>query len=48
MKKQNVGFAFLILGLIFAIPADSILWWIGAALGFIGLIIVAINAKSHD
>ena len=30
MKKQNIGFAFLLLGLIFAVPADSMLWWIGA------------------
>ena len=48
MKKQNVGFAFLLLGLIFAVPADSFLWWIGAILGIIGLIIVAINAKGEN
>ena len=47
MKKQNVGFAFLLLGLIFAVPADSLLWWIGALLGFIGLIIVIINSKAE-
>ena len=44
MKKQNVGFAFLLLGLIFAVPADSFLWWIGAILGVIGLIIVIKNS----
>jgi hypothetical protein len=47
MKKQNIGFAFLLLGLIFAVPADSMLWWIGAVLGIIGLIIVVINAKEN-
>lgn len=45
MKKQNVGFAFLLLGLIFAVPADSVLWWIGALLGVVGLIIVIVNSK---
>lgn len=44
MKKQNVGFAFLLLGLIFGVPADSFLWWIGAILGVIGLIIVIKNS----
>jgi|LSQX01.1.fsa_nt_gb hypothetical protein len=48
MKKQNIGFAFLLLGLIFAVPADSILWWIGAILGIIGLIIVVINTKKNN
>ena len=47
MKKQNIGFAFLLLGLIFAVPADSLLWWIGAALGIIGLMIVITGAKSE-
>ena len=40
MNKQNIGFGFLLLGLIFAVPGDSILWWIGVALGIIGLAIV--------
>ena len=44
MKKQNVGFAFILLGLIFAVPADSFLWWIGAILGVIGLIIAVKNS----
>ena len=46
MKKQNIGFAFLLLGLIFAVPADSMLWWIGAALGVTGLAIVICNSKA--
>ena len=47
MKKQNVGFAFLLLGLIFAVPADSVLWWIGALLGGIGLVIVISSSKAE-
>lgn len=48
MKKQNVGFAFLLLGLIFAVPADAIMWWAGVILGIIGLIIVAANVKGDN
>jgi len=44
MKNQNVGFAFLLLGLIFAIPADGAMWWIGGILGFIGLLFVIANS----
>lgn len=47
MKKQNIGFAFLLLGLIFAVPADTTLWWIGVILGIIGLITVITNSKSE-
>ena len=47
MKKQNIGFAFLLLGLIFAVPADTFLWWIGALLGIVGLVIVISNSKSE-
>ena len=47
MKKQNTGFAFLLLGLIFAVPADGMLWWIGALLGVIGLAIVICNSKTE-
>ena len=47
MKKQNIGFAFLLLGLIFAVPADSLLWWMGAVLGIIGLMVVIAGAKSE-
>lgn len=47
MKKQNMGFGFLLLGLIFAVPADGILWWIGAGLGIIGLLIVIAGAKAE-
>ena len=47
MKKQNIGFAFLLLGLIFAVPADSTMWWVGVILGIIGLIVVISNSKSE-
>lgn len=39
MKKQNVGFAFLLLGLIFAVRQDLIAG-AGIALGIIGLIVI--------
>lgn len=47
MKKQNIGFAFLLLGIIFAIPAETGLWYIGMLLGVIGLIIIVINSKDE-
>lgn len=48
MKKQNEGYAFLLLGLIFfAAPANSVLWWIGALLVVIGLVIVIRNSKTE-
>ena len=40
MKKQNVGFAFLLLGLIFAVSNIPFSEWIGIILGINGLIIV--------
>ncbi|MBC8591162.1 hypothetical protein [Wansuia hejianensis] len=39
MKKQNVGFAFLLLGLILAVRQDLIAG-AGIALGIIGLIVI--------
>jgi len=55
MKKQNVGFAFLLLGIIFAVSQDALFWWIGVLLGIIGFIIVLAawffgyyNRKSND
>ena len=39
VKKQNVGFAFLLLGLIFAVRQDLIAGP-GIALGIIGLIVI--------
>ena len=47
MKKQNIGFGFLLLGLIFAVPTDSTMWWVGVILGIIGLIVVISNSKSE-
>ena len=47
-EKQNVGFAFLLLGLIFAVPADSTIWWVGVILGIIGLIMVATNTRGDN
>lgn len=40
IKRQNVGFAFLLLGLIFAVRQDLIPG-VGIILGIIGLILVA-------
>ena len=45
MKKQNVGFAFLLLGLIFALAPITFFWWIGVALGISGLVVVFIGTK---
>lgn len=39
MKNQSVGFAFILLGLIFAVRQDLVAW-IGVILRIIGLIIV--------
>lgn len=47
VKKQNVGFAFLLLGLILAVPAETTVWWIGVLLGIIGLLIIISNSKSE-
>lgn len=45
MKKQNIGFALLLLGLILAIPADALFWFIGVLLGVVGVIVVVIGSK---
>lgn len=47
MKKQNVGFAFLMLGVIFALAPISYFWWIGAVLGVSGLIVVFSGVKDE-
>ena len=48
MKKQNVGFAWLLMGLIFAVPQDVIFWWIGVGMGIIGLVTVIRHSKEED
>ena len=48
MKKQNVGFAFLLLGLIFTVTQETLFWWIGVLLGIIGFIIVLCNSKRDN
>ncbi|MGB8454353.1 MAG: hypothetical protein WCD89_18735 [Anaerocolumna sp.] len=48
MKKQNVGFAFILLGIIFAIPVETFLWYIGVTLGIVGFIIVGSNATDNN
>ena len=48
MKKQTVGFAFLLLGIIFAVTQETLFWWIGALLGIIGFIIVLSNSKRDN
>lgn len=45
MKKQNVGLAFLLLGLIFALAPISFFWWIGVILGISGLVVVFSGVK---
>lgn len=48
MKKQNVGFAFLLLGLILAVSREGILYWTGVLFGIIGVIIVIVGSKIKD
>ena len=45
MKKQNVGFAFLLLGVIFAFAPMPFFWWIGVTLGISGLVVVFSGVK---
>ena len=45
MKKRDRGFALLLMGIIFAAPADAIFWWIGVVTGLIGLILVFRSRK---
>ena len=46
LKWGNVGFAVMLLGVIFAAPGDSLFWFIGLALGVIGLLMILAGAKS--
>lgn len=48
MKKQNIGFAWLLMGLIFAVTRDAIFWWIGVLMGIIGLIIVIRHSREDE
>ena len=48
MKKQNVGFAFLLLGIIFAVTQETFFWWIGVLLGIVGFIIVLCNSRNDN
>ena len=47
MKKQNVGFAFLLLGLIFAESSVPFSGWLGIILGISGLIVVISNLREN-
>lgn len=48
MKIQNVGFAFLLLGLILAVGQEPTLFWIGVLLGIIGFVIVIVGSKNYN
>ncbi|MBR6708476.1 MAG: hypothetical protein IKL84_02220 [Clostridia bacterium] len=48
MKKQNVGFSFLLLGIIFAVTQETVFWYIGVLLGIVGFVIVLVNSKSDN
>ena len=48
MKKQNVGFAFLLLGVIFALAQMPFFWWIGVTLGISGLVVVFSGVKDWN
>ena len=45
MKKQNVGFAFLLLGVIFALAPKPFFWWSGVTLGISGIVVVFSGVK---
>ena len=47
MKDKNVGFAFLLLGLIFAVTQETVWWYIGVLLGIIG-VLVALKGLKQD
>lgn len=36
MKREKIGFALILVGIIFAAPGEAVVWWIGVALGVIG------------
>lgn len=40
MKKAKIGFALLLMGIIFSAPGDTLFWWIGFLIGIVGLILV--------
>jgi len=44
MRREKIGFALLLFGSIFAVP-DPFLWWIGVALGLVGLVLVVLGDK---
>ena len=50
MDKSKIGFALLLLGIIFAAPASAkggaVFWWIGLLLGLIGTVLVIIDSKN--
>ncbi len=48
MKKQNIGLALLLLGLIYAVSADTLMYWIGVLHGIVGVIVVVIGAKEKN
>ena len=49
MEKSKIGFALLLLGIIFAVPAPAqggtIFWYIGLIMGLIGIVMVILDAK---
>lgn len=48
MRNKNVGFAFLLLGIIFAVSQEVLFWWVGVLLGIAGLAIVWGNSKEDS
>lgn len=45
MKKTKIGFALLLMGIIFAAPGDTLFWWIGVLIGLVGLALVATSKE---
>ena len=47
MKKQKLGFAFLLLGIIFAVSSVPFSGWLGIMLGINGLVLVISDLKEN-
>ena len=45
MKKSRIGYALLLLGIIFAAPGETMFWWTAVILGIIGFILVCMSKE---
>ena len=47
IKKQHVRFAFLLLGVFFALASMLFFWWLGVTMGISGLVVVFSGVKDE-